>query len=83
MRQLIGSTSRFVIFMATVTVCTLSLAEAPEADCQCRAPGGAMRALGTVECISIAGSRKMVLCTMSTNTPYWKDIENVDGCPTA
>ncbi|MFK7861645.1 MAG: hypothetical protein AB8B64_22715 [Granulosicoccus sp.] len=52
-------------------------------DCKCRAPGGAMRDLGTVECVRIGGTAKLVTCAMSTNTPYWKDIENVEGCPTA
>jgi len=60
------------------------LAQQPaEAECQCRAPGGAMRDLGTVECVHIGGKAKLVTCTMSTNTPYWKDVEDGDGCPSA
>ncbi len=60
-------------------------AEAPEPDpdCQCRAPGGAMRDLGTVECVDIVGSKKLVRCEMSTNTPYWKSVEGAQGCPDA
>ncbi|MFK7994642.1 MAG: hypothetical protein AB8B87_10925 [Granulosicoccus sp.] len=59
------------------------LAQKSDKDCQCRAPGGDMRDLGTVECVQIGGTAKLVTCTMSTNTPYWKDVENVEGCPSA
>jgi len=42
-----------------------------------------MRNLGTVECVNIAGREKLVLCTMSTNTPYWKDVAGGESCPDA
>lgn len=67
---------------STITSLKL-LAQEHDPDCKCRAPGGIMRDLGTVECVQIGGTAKLVTCVMSTNTPYWKDVENVEGCPTA
>ncbi|NND89350.1 MAG: hypothetical protein HKN42_00700 [Granulosicoccus sp.] len=52
-------------------------------DCKCRAPDGQMRDLGTVQCVDIVGTRKLVRCEMSTNTPYWKTVDGVEGCPDA
>lgn len=72
-----------IMCFAGTTASGSALAEQIEPDCQCRAPGGIMRDLGTVECVRIGGTEKLVTCTMSTNTPYWKDVENVKGCPTA
>lgn len=63
--------------------CTVALAQADKPDCQCRASGGVMYDLGTVECVDIAGRKKLVVCTMSTNTPYWRDIEGGQKCPAA
>ncbi|MFK7889545.1 MAG: hypothetical protein AB8B63_01925 [Granulosicoccus sp.] len=62
---------------------TYSLAQTGSQDCRCRAPGGGMRDLGTVECVDIVGTRYLVVCVMSTNTPYWKRIDYSDGCPAA
>lgn len=71
-----------IVLLITVTG-SLVLAQPEKPDCQCRAPGGVMRDLGTVECVDIAGRGKLVMCTMSTNTPYWKDVEGGEGCPAA
>ena len=57
--------------------------ESIDADCQCRAPDGQMLDLGTVECFDIVGHKKLVRCEMSTNTPYWKKVDGIEGCPTA
>ena len=75
----------FVLFIGlslTMSASALS-AQAQKKACKCRAPGGIMRDLGTVECVDIAGREKLVFCTMSTNTPYWKDVEGGVGCPSA
>lgn len=58
-------------------------AQSDKPDCQCRAPGGVMRNLGTVECVDVVGHRYLVVCEMSTNTPYWKKLEGSDDCPSA
>jgi hypothetical protein len=60
-----------------------AIAQSSKVDCQCRAPGGTMRDLGYVECVDIVGTQHLVRCVMSTNTPYWKKLEGVDGCPAA
>ncbi len=57
--------------------------EGVDRDCQCRAPDGQMKNLGTVQCVNIVGNKKLVRCEMSTNTPYWKDVEGAEGCPAA
>lgn len=62
---------------------TAVLAQTQKKECKCRAPGGIMRDLGTIECVDIAGREKLVFCTMSTNTPYWKDVQGGVGCPSA
>ena len=68
----------FLIAFSSVT-----LAQQSAPDCQCRAPGGLMKDLGTVACFDIVGSNRLVRCEMSTNTPYWKELEGVAGCPDA
>jgi hypothetical protein len=60
-----------------------AMAQSSAVDCQCRAPGGQMRDLGYVECVDIVGTQNLVRCVMSTNTPYWKKLEGVVGCPSA
>ncbi|MFK7854968.1 MAG: hypothetical protein AB8B79_12675 [Granulosicoccus sp.] len=57
--------------------------QATDTDCQCRAPDGQMKNLGTVECVDIVGNKSLVRCEMSTNTPYWKKIDGIEGCPAA
>lgn len=52
-------------------------------ECKCRSPDGQMQALGTVQCVDIAGRKNLVRCKMSTNTPYWKRVEGTSGCPDA
>lgn len=52
-------------------------------DCKCRSPDGQMQNLGTVQCVNIVGRNSLVRCEMSTNTPYWKKVEGVAGCPDA
>jgi hypothetical protein len=72
--------------LITVTFAFISgaaIAQSSAADCQCRAPGGTMRELGYVECVDIVGTQRLVRCVMSTNTPYWKKLEGIDGCPAA
>lgn len=76
-------TARIVFASALLVFITNSWATETSADCQCRAPDGNMRDLGTVECVNIVGTRKMVRCEMSSNNPYWKDYGEVDGCPDA
>lgn len=61
----------------------IATAQDTDKDCQCRAPNGEMRDLGTVECVDIVGTRSLVRCEMSTNTPFWKTVEGVRGCPDA
>lgn len=58
-----------------------AFADTSKPDCQCRAPGGIMKDLGAIECVDIVGTKRLVRCEMSENTPYWKNVEGVDGCP--
>ncbi|MEE9334586.1 MAG: hypothetical protein V3U65_10895 [Granulosicoccaceae bacterium] len=58
-----------------------ALDEPSETDCQCRAPTGDMKNLGTVECVNVTGRQYLVRCEMSTNTPYWNKLDGVEGCP--
>lgn len=67
-----------IAMMLTPLVAT---AQSSKPDCQCRAPGGQMRDLGSVECVDIVGQKSLMICVMSTNTPYWKKVENSNGCP--
>ena len=72
-----------MVGMVIAMTSTIVVAQNEKPDCQCRAPGGAMFDLGTVQCVDIAGRSKLVLCTMSTNTPFWQDVEAGEGCPAA
>ena len=69
-----------VLFAVTSSIV---FAQGEKPDCQCRAPGGDMVDLGSVQCVDISGRSKLVLCTMSTNTPFWEDVEAGEGCPAA
>lgn len=60
-----------------------AIAQEAKPECQCRAPDGSMKNIGTVECFTIVGKQKLVRCEMSTNTPFWKNVDNVVGCPIA
>lgn len=75
------SRSRQVICACFLSAAVVHTAQAQSTDCQCRAPDGSMRDLGTVECVDIVGTRSLVRCEMSTNTPYWRKLDLVDGCP--
>jgi len=55
--------------------------EPSDTDCQCRAPTGDMKNLGTIECVNVTGQQYLVRCEMSMNTPYWNKLEDVEGCP--
>lgn len=81
--EAISHTARIIFASALLVFTTIGWAQEASADCQCRAPGGEMRDLGVVECVNIVGTRKMVRCEMSTNTPYWKDYGEANGCPDA
>ena len=72
-----------VLSVACFLSASLVLAQSIDAECQCRAPDGQMRNLGTIECIDILGHKKLVRCEMSTNTPYWNDVDGIEGCPAA
>lgn len=52
-------------------------------ECQCRAPDGSMKDIGAIECFDVVGTRKLVRCEMSTNTPFWNRVDGVVGCPSA
>lgn len=60
-----------------------ALAQEAKPECQCRAPDGSMRDMGAVECFDIVGTKNLLRCEMSTNTPFWKKIDGVEGCPSA
>jgi len=76
------ASARLLVGVVILLISSSALSQADD-ECQCRAPGGDMHNLGTVHCVEIAGRSKIVQCVMSTNTPYWKDVEQVDGCPLA
>ena len=71
------------LLILLISISSVTFAQQPAPDCQCRAPGGLMKDLGTVACFNIVGNNRMVRCEMSTNTPYWKELEGVAGCPDA
>ena len=71
------------VFILMALTTSVGFAQETEPDCQCRAPGGLMQDLGTVACFDIVGNKRMVRCEMSTNTPYWKEVEGIEGCPDA
>lgn len=80
--------SRLCLSAATVLLLSMSTNSAAQdasskRDCQCRAPGGVLQDLGTVQCVDIVGTKSLVRCEMSTNTPYWKKLDGVVGCPDA
>lgn len=52
-------------------------------DCQCRAPGGERRDLGSIACVEIDGRPALVRCQMSMNTPFWKRLGFANGCELA
>lgn len=70
-------------FIVLIFGSSMSFAQSGKPECQCRAPGGGMRDLGTIECVDIVGKRHLVVCDMSTNTPYWRKLEQSEGCPSA
>lgn len=72
-----------LVFVGLIFASSLSFAQSDKPECQCRAPGGVMRDLGTIECVDIVGKRHLVVCDMSTNTPYWRKLEQSEGCPSA
>ncbi len=81
-----------VIAAALAVACSVSVSlalaqsldtESIVADCQCPAPDDQMRDLGTIECVDTVGRKKLVRCEMSTNTPYWNNIDGIEGCPAA
>lgn len=71
-----------LLFSMSVSLAAAQDAAAPP-DCKCRSPDGQMLPLGSVQCVSIVGRQSLVRCEMSTNTPYWKAIDGVEGCPDA
>lgn len=75
------------VLMTLVSSQILAQVSAPEQatapDCKCRSPDGQMQSLGTVQCVDIVGRKNLMRCEMSTNTPYWKKLEGVSGCPDA
>jgi len=60
-----------------------AMEQAMEHDCRCRSPDGKLQELGTVQCFNIVGTDQLLRCEMSTNTPYWKKVDGVKGCPDA
>lgn len=77
-RNQVRCKSLLVAFMLLPAVL---MAQTAAHDCKCRAPGGQMRDIGSVECVDINGKKSLKICVMSTNTPYWKKIDNSHGCP--
>ncbi len=79
MRSLISQQSALI----ALAFCSSALGNSstPDDDCQCRDASGTMRNLGTIECVNITGEQYLVRCEMSTNTPFWKKLENGAGCP--
>jgi len=49
-------------------------------DCRCRLPGGELRDIGTVTCLTVSTTPVMMRCEMSTNTPFWKPLGDGSGC---
>jgi hypothetical protein len=73
----------FVSILMSTTSVVYAVEQDSDPQCQCREPGGAMLDLGTVKCIEILGTKKLLRCEMSTNTPYWNEVDDVEGCPAA
>lgn len=72
-----------VILFFCIFLSTAALAQSTSSDCQCRGPDGQMRDLGSIQCVDISGQPNLMRCVMSTNTPYWKKLDDVEGCPAA
>ena len=70
---------RPVMFAAAI-VTAAPLAADGEPECRCRDPNGEQRDLGTVACVRIGSSDYLVRCEMSTNTPYWRRLDDDAGC---
>ena len=76
---MIGRTVRTALVAALLP---LVPAVAPaDPDCRCRDPDGESRELGTVTCVRIGRTDYRVRCEMSTNTPYWRRLDESGGCP--
>ena len=52
-------------------------------NCKCRDTNGNLVELGTVICLNYSSNKTLAKCEMSTNTPYWKQIQDGKGCPQA
>jgi len=72
---------RTAAVVSLLTTCMMS-AQA-DTKCQCRFPSGGNRDLGTVECLNITGRHYLMRCEMSNNTPYWKRLQDEEGCSVA
>lgn len=69
------------VAVAAAIVTAAPLVADDEPECRCRDPNGESRDLGTVACVRIGSSDYLVRCEMSTNTPYWKRLDEEAGCP--
>lgn len=78
---LLGITSQFVLASAHAADTATTPLTPTGPDCRCRAPDGSLKDLGTVQCVDITGNSHLMRCVMSTNTPYWKPVDGVEGCP--
>ena len=67
--------------LTAVFLPALAFADGQDPDCQCRDPNGERRDLGTVTCVRIGKADYRVRCEMSTNTPYWRRLDEKSGCP--
>ena len=76
-----GFVHRLPLFFILIGITLATSANADKPDCQCRAPDGAMKNLGTVQCVDIVGTKRLVRCEMSQNNPCWKSLEGGEGCP--
>jgi len=83
MRSMTRTHARSAAMAALLIGAPTAFADAPPPDCQCRAPQGGMRNVGTVLCITVGTSPVMVRCEMSTNTPFWKPLGDGGGCAPA
>lgn len=81
LNQAIVVTARMGILSLLLVGCAFAQEAKPE--CQCRSPDGSMKDIGAVQCFDIVGAQKLVRCEMSTNTPFWKKVDGVVGCPIA
>ena len=82
MRETVSAALRAAAVAGTLVAAGAAPA-APPPDCQCRDPEGGHRDLGTVECVDISGRPWLVRCEMSTNTPYWRRLNERAGCAQA